>query len=293
MREPSAAIAIGLIVLTAAVTFGCRETPASPSMPPEPQTLAIVSGWDQTPIGGAAVQLDGTPTTTSSTGQFTLPVGARNGMTIDVDVEGFLPHRTRLSAVPRNKVIALWPVANNAEATAIRAMVFYEDREAGVETMWRPAWWAYHLALLVDHNSRAPADVAADWMSEYPEIEALTSLPLNLTFAPKGVNTDEFDEEIIVALDRLDESCQDPWAFCPFRDPKLPYFSRQYRLAANRPDVIRRVLAFGLLKANPLPGLLNQSEPASDLSVLEKQTLRMIFLRPVGTIWPDTDPSRR
>ena len=61
---------------------------------------------------------------------------------------------------------------------------------------------------------------------------------------------------------------------------------------AARPGVIKRVLAFGLLNANPLPGLLNKTAPAAELSLLEKQTLKMQAMRPSGTRWPDTSRFR-
>ena len=48
--------------------------------------------------------------------------------------------------------------------------------------MWRPRSVAYHLALLVDGNPRAASEIAADWVSEYREIEALTNLPETVLF---------------------------------------------------------------------------------------------------------------
>ena len=146
-------------------------------------------------------------------------------------------------------------------------------------------------ALAALKEGKTPSEIAAEWESVYREIGALTNLRLNLTFAPKGSDTGEFEGQVVVALDRLDESCRDPSGFC-FENQWLPDNGLLYRLAANRPDVIRRVLASGLLNWNPLPGLLNKTNPAPELSLLEKQTLRMGFLRPVNTLWPDTDPSR-
>jgi hypothetical protein len=143
----------------------------------------------------------------------------------------------------------------------------------------------------VDGNPRPRTEIAAQWANEYREIEELTHLPLAMAFEPLR-GSDDYDEQVIVALDAIDASCGDPSAFCGFVNSSFPYLSRPYRLAANRPDVIRRVLAFGLLNWNPLPGLLNKTRPAPELSLLERQTLRMAFLRPSGTIWPDTDPSR-
>lgn len=230
--------------------------------------------------------------TADANGQFVCSGTVSLYAAIDVDAAGFLPHRTRLFGVSSTNLIALWPVANDAEAAAIQSMVFV--RTLGELSMWRPNWPAYQLALLVE-GPRTLSEVSSDWSREYNEIGALTGLPLSISFTPRGFTTDEFENEVIVAFDGTEESCRDPWGFCAFGSPSLPYFSRPYRIVrtrADQPDVIRRVLASVLLFANPLPGLLNKSEPATELSLLEKQTLRMQAIRSPGTRWPDTAPVR-
>lgn len=291
-------------VLVVAATVGCSngsETlltgPASRYPPPQvptaqARTLTVVSGWDNTPVPGAQVRVNDAPAVVDVNGQFVCSETAPSEAPIDVDAPGFLPHRTRLFSVPATNLIALWPVVNEADAAAIRAMVFYERN--GEFRMSRLDWREYYLALLVDGVPQAGEEIAAQWRREYEEIEALTGLRLSVSFAPRA-DTEGFEEEVVVAFGGTEDSCRDSWGFCVFPIPNIPYFSRPVRIApplASRPDVIRRVLVSGLLLANPQPGLLNKAKPAAELSLLEKQTLRMQHLRPAETRWPDTAPVR-
>jgi hypothetical protein len=209
---------------------------------------------------------------------------------VDVDARGFLPHRTRLFAALTTNQIELWPAANDAEAEAIRAMVFDRDR------LRRFQWWSgYYLTLVTDGLPRTHDEIAKDWTYEYGEIQALTGLLLSLSFTVRGNTSDQYEEEVIVLFDGTQEMCSNPWEFCGFWNNSFPYYSRPYRVnraSASRPDVIRRILAHGLLNANPLPGLLNKTAPAAELSLLEKQTLRMQFKRGPETFWPDRAASR-
>jgi hypothetical protein len=290
-----------LAIAVTVMVLGCDKSPTSPGPrppappPPLPQarTLSVVSGWDQSAVAGAQVRVNDTMLTTDAQGQFVCSETVAAEAAIDVDASGFLPHRTRLFGVPSTNVIELWPAANAAEAAAIRSLVFGEWR--GEFFLSRPGWPAFQLALLAAGLPRTPSEVSSDWMREYIEIEALTKLPLSISFTPRGFSSDQFENEVIVAFDGTEESCRNPWGFCEFWDNSVPYYSRPYRIVrtiADRPDVIRRVLASGLLQTNPLPGLLNKSAPAAEFSLLEKQTLRMQAIRPPGTRWPDTAPFR-
>jgi hypothetical protein len=292
-----------LAIAVTVMVLGCDKSPTSPGPrppfqpppPPLPQarTLSVVSGWDQSAVAGAQVRVNDTMLTTDAQGQFvcseTVPAEAE----IDVDAPGFFPHRTRLFGVPPTNLILLWPVAGDAEAAAIRAMAF-SPSTGGQFRLSRLGWGAYYLVLLTAGDPRTPSEISGDWIREYEEIAELTGLPLSISFTTRA-DMEEFQEEVIVVFDGTEETCRDPWGFCPFWNSSFPYFSRPVRIVsalANRRDVIRRVLVSGLLNPNPLPGLLNRSTPAADLSLLEKQTLRMQSLRPQGTRWPDTAPFR-
>jgi hypothetical protein len=292
------ALAIAVTVLA----LGCDKSPTYPASvqrvapppppapaPPAPQarTLSVVSGWDESIVAGAQVRVNDTMVTTDAQGRFVCSEAVPLDAEIDVDAVGFLPHRTRLSSVPAANVIALWPAASEAEAAAIRSMAFYPP----TSRLIRLNWTAYYLALLTAGDPRPPSDISGEWEREYAAIFDLTKLPLSLSFSHRNDDSDE----VIVVFDGTEESCRDPWGFCPFWNSSYPYFSRPVRIApalASRPDVIQRVFASGLLQPNPLPGLLHKSTPAASLSLLEQQTLKMQALRPIGTRWPDTAPSR-
>ena len=236
--------------------------------------------------------MDRVPLTTDANGQFEWPGTVRPEATLDVDAPGFLPHRTRLFAVSSTNQIALWPAANEAEIAAIKAMAFGEVGDYFLLKYGGNAR-PYQLALVLADPAHT-ASVFDSWSREFEEIRVLTGRTLSLSPVPGW--SDEFDNEVIVMLDET-ESCKDVWGFCDFvgRDSRFGYFSRPYRMSlsmAARPGVIKRLLAFGLLNANPLPGLLNRTAPATQLSLLEKQTLKMQSIRPNGTHWPDTAPSR-
>jgi hypothetical protein len=232
--------------------------------------------------------MGGTALKTDANGQFEWPRSVLPDAPLDVDAPEFLPHRTRMFAMSSPYQIALWPAANEAETAAIKAMAF-----SGGSTF---SWPVYQLALVLPDAART-ASVFDDWSREYEEIRILTGRPLSLSPVPRGGGpTDEFDSEVIVMFDEADD-CRDLWGFCDFvgNDPRFGYFTRPRRMSlamAARPGVIKRLLASHLLSANPLPGLLNRTAPATELSLLEKQTLKMQSIRPGGTRWPDTSGYR-
>jgi hypothetical protein len=239
--------------------------------------------------------MNGAALTTDANGQFDWPGTVPPEAPLDIDAPGFLPHRTRLFAVPSTNQIPLWPAANEAEAAAIQAMAFFRVIDGFSLHKGVGPSHLYQLAVVVEKLPHPPPGIFDDWSREYEEIRALTGRALSLTSVPRGDGSD-FDGEVVVMFDEAEE-CKDIWGFCDFvgHDGRLGWFSRPYRMSvamAERPGVIKRLLAFGLLKANPLPGLLNKTAPATELSLLEKQTLKMQSIRPVGTRWPDTAPVR-
>ena len=303
-QPPTRATTLCLALIVGGWGLGCSESPTSPGGFPRPpaappptaasRTVSVVSGWDQTPVAHAQVRMDGAALTTDANGQFEWPRTVPPEQPLDVDAAGFLPHRTRMFGVRETYTIALWPASNEAEAAAIKAMAF--SGLGDNPTLGSKGWPVYQLALVLADPSRT-ASVFDDWSREYEEIRILTGRPLSLSPIPRGGGpTDEFDNEVIVMFEET-ESCKDLWGFCDFvgNDSRFGYFTRPYRMSltmAARPGVMKRLLASGFLNANPLPGLLNKTAPAAELSVLEKQTLKMQSIRPAGTRWPDTAPFR-
>ena len=116
--------------------------PTSPGSPTVSYYVRIVSGADGSPVQGATVVIDGQTHQSDADGKVTVaaPFGA---WATDVDAAGFLPRRTTTAA---NQTIALWPVANQAEADAVRQMV-YERGAARDGVLYPPDSRQFYLTM--------------------------------------------------------------------------------------------------------------------------------------------------
>jgi hypothetical protein len=227
-------------------------------------------------VNGAPIDLDGEA-------RFDLDYSGNPA--VDVAVPGFLPRKTVAYQLSGGH-LTMWPARNEQELAAIRAMVFpfndrlYVPHEGG----------AYFVTLLVP-----PSDyrvVAERWIDVFATIRALTGRSLSMGSLSRGE-----DDELVVSFDATPDTCSSPWGFCfsGAGRPPSDYFTRPARVlpsAGDQTDVILRALASTMLRPNPLPGLMNATAPAKELSLLEQETLRMMYQRPSGTRWPDTDPKR-
>lgn len=259
--------------------------PGAPVTTPAPsplQPIQVVSGWDGSRLGDAQVAVNGEPVVLDGDARFVLD--HTGNPAVDVSVPGFLPRKTVAQQLSSGR-LTMWPATSEQEVAAVRAMIFYNDR------LYLPhAGGVYPVALLVPSpDYKAVAD---HWSAVFPTIGALTGRSLALAPSSRGE-----DDELVVSFDATAETCASPWGFCfsGVGRPPTDYFTRPARVlpsTSERPDVILRALASTMLKANPLPGLMNATRPALELSLLEQQTLRMMYQRPSGTRWPDTDPQR-
>lgn len=212
-----------------AVVVGCGggETPpmptagSSPPVQPDLGWVRVVSGIEGTPVAGASVLFDGDdePVVSGPSGEawpndyILRSYGTALGTAVNVDARGFLPRRTRIGS---DGIVTLWPVADDAEAHAVRRMV-YGDQEV-----------------------RQPFDLG----------------PILVSVLGEGAGFASF----VVRPARAGDAA-----------------------------TIRRVLASAFLGPDPLPGLLNPDAPADELSPFEERTLRMVLLRRLPSLWPDTD----
>jgi hypothetical protein len=246
--------------------------------------VRIVNGADGTAVAGAAVSFEnadsddrsGPVGEVSPTDYFYATYGLPPGTGVDVDARGFLPRRTRIE---RDGVVTLWPVADDAEADAVRRMV-YGDQEVHEPFDLGP--------ILVSVLGEGPgfwgSDVGQAWQAE--------ALAFGARFGLRYEWSTVFQyetNEMAIRFDTAGKCVPGPASgFC--REPS-PYWAdfvvRPER--AGDPATIRRVLASVFLGPNPLPGLLSPAAPADELSPLEEQTIRMILLRRLPNRWPDTD----
>ena len=283
------------LVLCAFLSAACGEvksrdqltgpSPASPtavpggSLPDHRLPVQISSGADGSPVAGARVVINDDEYHSGPIGQveFDPYSGATVGDKVDVDAPGFLPRRTRLTST---RLITLWPVADEAEAEAVREMVY---RRGGTEDqVLKPPYPAspFYVSLL----SGVTPETETIWRATAEDFGAAFNMPYEVT------TMFQYDpNETGVFLGGAPKCVPiGGWGFCRVLDS--PYEDYQVQEdKAQDPATIRRVLAYRFLGANPLPGLMSLRSPADQLSAFEVQTIRMILQRPLPNQWPDTD----
>jgi len=275
-------IVVALLAAACDDTLVGRSTPAGPSGPSAPAgsyPILIVSGADGSPVRGATVVIEGQAYQSDDEGKVTVaaPLGA---WAIDVDAAGFLPRRTTTAA---NQAIALWPVASQEEAEAVRSMVYARGGPASGVLM--PPDSERFYVTMADPSFDRDAVLKA-WFDEAQTFGGM----FGLTYEFPGHFQYETNE-IAVRFDQGSRAACAPvsaWGFC--RDPNLNY--KIFVVSATRavdPATVRRVLASWFLGPNPLPGFMNLEAPTESLSPLEMQTIRMILQRPLKNRWPDDD----
>jgi hypothetical protein len=278
------------LVLAAA---GCDDaavrptTPAGPTPPTAPTapapnvgySIRIVSGADGSPVRGATVVVAGRSLQSGDDGS--VPVELSFGQwDLDVTAAGFLPRRTTATA---SQTIALWPVANDQEADAVRRMV-YERGSAKDGVLYPPDSSSFYVTMLSVSAINAQAGSEA-WSREARAFGSIFGLSYQLSPTFQY----EIDEVAVTFSPAVGAGCVPvpAWGFC--RDsPWYKSFTVLPEKALD-PATIRRVLASWFLGPNPLPGFMNADAPADELSPLEIQTIRMILKRSRQNRWPDDD----
>lgn len=271
----------GCVAIVCLLLAGCDQrgetlrTPAGPG-PLAPNRIRIVSGADLKPVADALVTLDSRQYRSDQAGYVDadLPVNPVSALPIDIDAPGFLPRRTMTRA---GDDVTLWPVADEAEAAAVRAMVY--ERPAPFGPVLRPLSQGPFYVSLLDH-----AGVEYDrWVAEASSLAQEIDIPFKVE-SQFQYDSNEITVRVVTAT-----TCTvvPAWGFCPGAPP---YKTIEVQASvANDPKTIRRVMASALLGPNPLPGFMNAEAPAADLTAFELQTIRMILQRPRPNRWPDTD----
>jgi hypothetical protein len=262
---------------------GPSATGPTPVPQPESfQPVRIVSGVDRRPVAGADVLLEGSGHVSNVQGEVIPGSGERAGAgaEIDVDAPGFLPRRTR---VPGDRLVTLWPVASDAEAGAVRQMVYGGPR-GDVLVPTTSNWISLSFGIALD-DPMGP-DIKGAWGAE----AAAFGSPFGLRYEEGLARPYETEHEMAVRFAETGGCATIPaWGFCLESASGNDMSFRVLPANARDPQTIRRVLASWFLGPNPLPGFMNPDAPAADLSPLEAQTIRMILQRPLPNRWPDSD----
>jgi len=288
VRAPIRAL---LVVLACFVAGGCDDssrTPVYPTAPspatnaPDPSANAprvvrIVSGGNAQPVVGASVMIDGRAYSTDQTGMVVPDVQPDGPGSIDIDAPGYLKRQTRIPA--DGSLITLWPVANDAEAQAVREMV-YRRGGSSDGVLYPPDAGAPFLVTLDDTDA---AEIRDAWLAGATAFGARFNLSYQVTTA-FSYETNEFT----VRFNRSG-GCVPiaAWGFCREAPPYVTFRVQPER--ALDAQTVRRVVASWFLGPNPLPGFLNPNSPDDELSPFEVQTIRMILQRDRPNRWPDND----
>ena len=197
---------------------------------------------------------------------------------MDVNASGYLPRATSVGST--SDAISLWPVSNEAEAEAVRAMVY---KFAYAETL-QPSTGSELLVTMSDVGLVPGA--LERWRGE----AALTGPVFGVSY--RFGTTFQYDQNEFEVFFRSPQVHCIPvpaWGFC--RDQSAPGYTVFRVLPGSALDrlTIKRVLSSWFLGPNPLPGFMNADAPADEFSPLELLTIRMIRQRPLPNRWPDSD----
>ena len=246
--------------------------------------MRIVSGWDDSPVAGARVLVDGVQRSTEDDGSLTDVVDLR-GRAIDIDARGFLPRKTRITA----ERLTLWPAASEQEVQAIARLVYYRGRLVNLDVRA-----TLRLIREVAYNHDAAFGAAVD---------TINAVMRDRRFAVEGRDPEVDDGAVWTVSVGGAKECGGHAFFAPY-GLCLPYLwfrgDRDNAIVLLTPDALARpesplrLLALAhLVGDNPLPGLLNPSTPeATELTLLEQQVLRMLPQRLPCTTFPDDDRDR-
>jgi hypothetical protein len=258
--------------------LSASATPVAPTLPVYKQPFYIRSGADGSPVANATVLIDGEELYSAPNGEVVPDTygSVDTGAAMDVKAEGFLLRQTRLTA---DRVVTLWPVANEAEADAVRELVYRRGQPADqVLTPFSP--YPFTVTL-----TGATVPQVAAWSKEadvfFRTIGQRYEVAQSFQYDPNEL------EVVFGGTPRCTPSPS--WGFC--RVPSAPTY-RIYEIQPDRaldPPTIRRVLASFFLGPNPLPGLMSATKPLDELSAFEARTIRMILHRRLPNRWPDAD----
>jgi hypothetical protein len=271
------------IAILTLLVCSCGKNPANTTGPtPLPGgtsavgvELRILAGPTNTiPVDNAVVVVGVGSFATGPDGKLIAgPAGLAVGDPVEIQATGFLPRRTR---IPSGGQIRLWPVANDAERDALRAMV-YQWSGAGDAFNPPDRRTPFALSLL-----GATAEQRSVWTAEAASFGAMVGVTYSVaTFF-------QYEKDELAVKFTGGDCTPDPvFAFCK---DEINYMI--FRVSPDKAEdavTIDRLLASWFLGPNPFPGLLSRKAPTSSLSPFEYQTIRMMTIRDKRNRWPDDD----
>jgi len=256
------------------------------TLPATSMTITVTDGWTGAAVPGATVTAGGSEVLTDANGTFVLTAAPVKCLPLDIVATGFLSRR--VCAKPS---VTLWPIADEAEEAATRAAAFpHFDR------LLDQADYARVYGVVLQPDILQYPGVEATWVEAAAEIKEATGGKLAIQFLPSL----KWDEGYLVSAASEPGLCSLTWSkwtisvagFCWM--PTATYFVSNAAIdphAIARRDVALRVLLDAYsLRPHSLPGLMNETRPATELSEFERKTLHMMSLRWGTEVrWPDFD----
>lgn len=296
MDQTCRRLVVPCLLVGSVLALSCGGHPSSPSqistgVPSQTTSTAVeiasirlVDGWTQDVVDVAQVTIDGKTYAPDANGVVRFP-GVRNDEHVNLDIAapGYLLRQTFISSAP---AVTLWP-ANPQDRDAIKSMAYTSSGEVVGKF--------YNSDYIGTDDFAVGGDFARS--SEGATLfENLRSSEhrLSQVLSPGGADLFRLEPGpsltgIDMALDVVEDAeCSDSWGFCATPTSR-PFVVHVPRSAAARPEVALRLLAQLFLQANPQAGLMNRARPSSELSLLEQQTLRMVFQRGYVNRWEDND----
>jgi hypothetical protein len=153
-----------------------------------------------------------------------------------------------------------------------------------------------NLPIVFASNLASRPEVTAAWNAAAAELKSATGNTLTVRFARAML----YDEGYLVSIAASSPACRHNWFTWQFSiagfcwDSTRDYFVQDITVdpsLVDHPDVALRALLYSFsLRPHQLPGLMNATHPATELSQFEKKTLHMMSLRwPTPVTWPDME----
>ncbi len=256
------------------------QAPLPPAESPAITRVTVVSGWDDAPVAGARVQVNGKAMVTDGGGTISDTADMR-GAAIDIEAAGFLVRRTRVD----RPMLRLWPAADERSAQAIRQLA-YSREFTEQDTLRQIAARAFisvppDLPGLADRFREAVADANEIMVAETYSMDERDYYFEGQTWAIVQVADADCPFGICLPAPHLRG---DPDLRARLEVPVT-------KAALAQPQTPLRLLVMAqFVGTNPLPGMLNPRTPEITYpSLLERQALRLLLQRRPCTIWPDDD----
>jgi hypothetical protein len=261
-------------------------------------TLTVFSGADDRPVPAAIVRIAGQELRTDASGEIRFATAVDVGVMLSIDAEGFFQRRTRLRTL-QDLHVGLWPretpsIGVTEEYT--RRLVYGSGGGPTVLPLRRLAPAITHVTLLPDAAVRAVPETMSDLRAAAARATAATGVSF-------GVDSRAPGAAVVEVQAPGNEPCGPNVRACIGLDysgleitgGRMSFAFEQKDLAYWGMDSILHELGhlFGLHHSGRRGDLMDVSTAArrdrADFTPAEYRSLRLLFQRRAGNLFPDDD----